>query len=110
MLKNHYSSTTTTRGLKKTSNDHFDITMGSFDGAETCELVGCMILSQLSNLYGNSIGLYRDDGLAIFNETPRKIEMIKKNICKIFNKYNLKVTIEANKKVVDFYNSKILRH
>ena len=76
--------------------------MGSFDGAETCELVGSMILTQLSQLYGNSIGLYRDDGLAIFNETPRKIEIIKKNICKIFGKYDLKVTIEANKKVIDF--------
>ena len=48
--------------------------MGSFDGAETCELVGCMILFQLKQLYGNSIGLYRDDGLAAFNKTPRKIE------------------------------------
>ena len=26
---------------KKASNDRFDVTMGSFDGAETCELVGC---------------------------------------------------------------------
>ena len=61
-----------------------------------------MILSQLNQLYGRNIGLYRDDGLAVFNETPRKIEIIKKNICKIFSKYDLKVTIEANKKFVDF--------
>ena len=54
------------------------VTMGSFDGAETCELVGSMILTQLSQLYGNSIGLNSDDGLAIFNETSRKIEIIKK--------------------------------
>ena len=47
--------------------------MGSFDEAETCELVGSMILTQISQLYDNSIGLYRDDGLAIFNKTSRKI-------------------------------------
>ena len=29
---------------KKSSNDLFDVTMGSFDGAETCELVGCYLL------------------------------------------------------------------
>ena len=52
--------------------------MGSFDETETCELVGSMILTQLSQLYGNSIGLNSDDGLAIFNETSRKIEIIKK--------------------------------
>ena len=41
---------------KKTSNDRFDVTMGSFDGAETCELVGCYILSRLAEKYGNNIG------------------------------------------------------
>ena len=30
---------------KKNSNTLFDVTMGSFDGAETCELVGCYLLS-----------------------------------------------------------------
>ena len=36
---------------KKASNDRFDVTMGSFDGAETCELVGCYILSRLTQKY-----------------------------------------------------------
>ena len=35
--------------------------MGSYDGAETSELVGSFLLSQLQNLDIN-IGLYRDDG------------------------------------------------
>ena len=51
--------------------------MLSFDGAETCELVGCYILSRLTEKYGNSIGLYRDDGLLAFNKTPQEIEKIK---------------------------------
>ena len=39
----------------------FDVTMGSYDGTETSELVGSLLLSQLQNLDVN-IGLYRDDG------------------------------------------------
>ena len=48
-----------------------------FDGAETCELVGLYMLSQLEKL-GIDIGLYRDDGLATYNKTPRQTENIKK--------------------------------
>ena len=79
----------------------FDVTMGSYDGAETCELVGLYMLSQLQHIDINT-GLYRDDGLAISNKTPRQTELIKKEICKIFKKNGLSITIEANKKVVDF--------
>ena len=87
---------------KKSSNSLFDVTMGSFDGAETCELIGSYILSKLAPKYGNNIGLYRDDGLAVFNGTPREIENIKKEICKTFSNHNLRITIEANNKSVDF--------
>ena len=55
--------------------------------------------------YGNAVGLYRDDGLGIFKEAPRKIECIKKNICKIFRQNNLRFTVEANKKVVNFLDT-----
>ena len=40
--------------LKIRSN--FDLTMGSFDGAEICELVGLLLLSQLTHLDVN-VGL-----------------------------------------------------
>jgi len=41
--------------------------MGSYDDAEVCELVGLFILNDLCNIYGKeNIGLYRDDGLAVF--------------------------------------------
>lgn len=61
--------------------------MGSYDGAETCELVGNYILSQLKEIpHEMEIGLYRDDGLAVLNQTPQKIEKIKKEICKVFAK------------------------
>jgi len=40
----------------------FDVTMGSHDGAERCELVGLFLLSTTSNKFRANIGLYRDDG------------------------------------------------
>ena len=44
--------------------------MGSFDGAEVCELVGLYLLDKLSKLLGkDNIGLYRDDGLAAVKST-----------------------------------------
>ena len=63
---------------------------------------GSFLLSKLKPICGNDIGLYRDDGLAAFNKTPREIECIKKQICSTFNDHNLKLTIEANKKCVNF--------
>ena len=81
---------------KKSANNLFDVTMGSFDGAETCELVECFLLSLLTKKYGQNIGLYRDDGLAAFNGTPQEIEKIKKGICKVFCDNDLKITVEAN--------------
>lgn len=82
----------------------FDITMGSFDGAEACELVVCYLLKQLNDEIGQgcSMGLYRDDGLAAAHGTPRQIENIKKDVCKIFRKNGLNITIEANKKTTNF--------
>ena len=88
-----------------------DVTMGSYDGAETCELVGNYILSQLKEIpYDMEIGLYRDDGLAVLDQTPQKIEKIKKEICKVFAKNNLRITIEANKKVVNFLDVTLDNH
>ena len=87
---------------KKTSNTLFDVTMGSYDGAETCELVGCYLLAQLQQLPNIGIGLFRDDELAVTTLTPKETERIKKQICNVFKNNNLKITIEANKKVIYF--------
>ena len=48
------------------------------------------------------IGLYRDDGRAVGDLTPRQMELVKKEICKIFQNQDLKITIVTNIKVVDF--------
>ena len=79
----------------------FNVTMGSYDGAEICELVGLYPLSQMQALNIN-IGLYRDDGLATTRQTPREVEMTKKKLCKIFRENDLRITVEANKTVADF--------
>ena len=86
---------------QKKGDTTFDVTMGSYDGAETCELVGSFLLSQLQDLNIN-VGLFRDDGLATTNTTPRDTENIKKEICRIFNRNGLRITIEANKKIISF--------
>ena len=76
--------------------------MGSYDGAETCELVGAFLLQNIQEKHGKNFGLYRDDGLGISNASPREVELIKKDLCTIFRNHGLKITIEANKKTVNF--------
>ena len=87
---------------KKSSSNLFDITMGSYGGAESCELVGSFLLHLITQKYGKNFGLYRDDGLGIIKGSPRQVELTKKHLCEIFNDHGLKITIEADKKCVDF--------
>ena len=80
----------------------FDVTMGSYDGAESCELVGSYLPHNFKERFSNAcnFGFYRDDGLGVTKASPRQAELIKKELRSIFAKYGLKITIEANKKVV----------
>ena len=51
---------------KKNHSNMFDVTMGSFDGAEVCELIGLFLLDNLSEKHGKkNVGLYRDDDLVL---------------------------------------------
>ena len=59
--------------VKKSSG--FDVTMGIFDGAEVCELVGLYLLSQLQHLAMN-VGLCRDDGIANTNKPLEAVEKL----------------------------------
>ena len=94
----HQNSTWT----KKNTNDMFDITMGSYDGAETCELIGTYMLSLIASKFKDEVGLYRDDGLAVCKATPKEIEKTKKEVSNVFKSNGLKITIDANKKIVHF--------
>ena len=51
---------------KKTTINCFDVTMGSYDGAAVCKLVGTFTLLKLGNAIGKkNTGLYCDDGLVV---------------------------------------------
>ena len=84
------------------STRNFDVAMGSYDGAETCDLVGLYLLSFIAPHFDNRVGLYRDDGLAVMKATPKRIEDAKKRLCAIFSSFGLSITVDANKKVVNF--------
>ena len=85
----------------KKGDEIFDVGMGFFDGAEICELVGLFLLEKLKTL-GINVGIYRDDGLGVSNLTPRGVEKIKKQMSAIFRNFGLEITIQANKKKVQF--------
>ena len=76
----------------------FDVTLGSYDGAEVCELVDLFILHQLFQFEGvQNIGLHRDDSLAILeNAWSPTSECIKKKIIKLFHKHSLNVIAETS--------------
>ena len=79
---------------KKNHSDMFDVTMGSFDGAEVCELIGLFPLHNLSEQYGkNNVGLYRDDGLVLLrNASGPQSERTRKGITQQFKKQRLKIS------------------
>ena len=90
--------------FKKTGEENFDVSMGYYDGAEVCELVGTYILNKLKNITNKeNIGLYRDDGLGKFQNMPKtEIERKKKQIVKVFKDCGLSITIKCNLKSEDF--------
>ena len=90
--------------VKKGDHDMFDIPMGSYHGAEICELVGLKILHTLSAIINpNNYGLYRDDGIAVIkNQSPCKLRQIEKNIRSTMKKIGFNITIDSGLKITDF--------
>ena len=66
--------------------------MGSFFGAELCDLIGLYALNHLKSLYKNDeIGLYRDDGLAIIERKNKQtLEITKKKTLNYLTKSDLR--------------------
>ena len=90
----------------KKENPNFNVPMGTYDGAELCELTSLYILNILSGEFGKEkIELYGDDGLSCFqNMTGPQAERIKKKVCEIFQSCALKITIETNLQITDFHD------
>ena len=79
----------------------FDVTMGSYDETETCELIGTYTRSLIASKFKDEVGLYRDDGLAVCKATPKEIEK-PKEVSNAFKSNGLKITIDANNKSFTF--------
>ena len=82
----------------------FDVTMGAYDGAETCEIVGLYMLDKVSTcIPRNNHGLYRDDGLIIVEEpNGPKLERIRKDLRSIFKEEGLKIEVSMPSEYVNF--------
>ena len=90
--------------VKRGDSPMFDVAMGCYDGAEVCELVGLYILHKLTSAFPDgNIGLYRDDGLAIFkNINTRSGDNVRKKFSEILGNLGLKITVQSNLKVVNY--------
>ena len=88
----------------KMSGAKFDVTMGSFDGAKICELVGLYLLHHLAKIFSKeAVGLYRDDVLAILrNASGPDAEILRKKVTQFFQYHQLKVTVDTNLIQTDF--------
>ena len=88
----------------KKDNPNFDVTMGSFNGAEVCDLVGLYLLNILESEFGGkNIGLYRDNGLSCCeNKSGPELEKIKKKMCKIFKDNDLSITTKTNLHITEY--------
>ena len=84
------------------ANNMFDVTMGSYDGVETCELIGAYMLSLIAPKFKNEVGLYRDDGLAICKTTPKKLKKPSKKSAKCSNRMALKSQSKLTKRSSTF--------
>ena len=88
---------------KRNSDNTFDVTMGSYDGAEVCELIGLFILDTLQDRFGKDVGLYRNDGLAVINtRSGRLCDKERKELTAVFDNLGLKITALNNQLRTNF--------
>ena len=76
----------------------FDVTMGSYDGAEICKSVGRFIFDSVAKRCGKeNVRLCRDDGLVLLkNMTSKLINRARKDLRKIFEDVALEITAHTN--------------
>ena len=87
----------------KKDGSEFDVTMGSYDGAEVCESVGLYMLHLLTRRFGKEcIGLYRDDGATAQVMTKRQADRARKDIIAIFRSCGFNITVEILLPRMDF--------
>ena len=82
-----------------------DVTMGSYDGAEVCELVGLFILNDLCNEYGRITSVCietTDSPFSNMHTSGPQAERIRKDITRRFKTHGLNITIQTNMKIVNY--------
>ena len=82
----------------------FVFIMGSFHGAEVCDLLGFYLLNLLKSEFGGkNITSYRDDGLSCFaNKSGPELEKNKEKIYKLFKNKSLNITTETNLDITEY--------
>lgn len=83
----------------------FDVTMGSYDGCEVCELVGLYIIHKIKEKFPEiDFGLYRDDGLGTIQRAPKtKLRQIQNNLSKLFKEeLGLAITVSTDLTIVNY--------
>ena len=85
----------------KKLESNFDVTMGAYNGAEVCELIGIFILSLLSKHINKIyIWLYRNDGLTILKNTSGlAAEKLEKKFQKLFKQKDIDIIVQCNLKI-----------
>ena len=80
--------------------------MGSYDGAELCELFGIFTQSALQDIIKKeAMGLYRDDGLIIISKvTSQNTNKIRKKTIYAFKDNGFSIDIVTNLVKVNFLN------
>ena len=78
--------------------------MGSYSGAEICELVGIYILSRLSTIIDKKDwGHYRDDDLLVLrNVNKQQIVRVRKSVIQLFKDTGFLIDVVTNLKIVNF--------
>ena len=88
----------------KRENHDFDVSMGSWDGAECSKLVGLYVLNQIELVIPHTnVGLCRDDGIGVVDLHGPDVERLRKKITKLFQDNSPNITIEPNIKITTFW-------
>ena len=81
----------------------FNVGMGSWDGAESTDLIGLFMLSKIRReIKEANVGKYRDDGLLVAKTTDRGMQQIAVKLHKIYNSVGLSLDINTNRKIVNY--------
>ena len=75
----------------------------AYDGAEICELVGCVLLYSINKIMDPSSHGLNHDGLIIVDKsTPKKCDGIRKRLYKQFDEFGFRLDIKTDLKITDY--------